>query len=321
MAFFPTTALHIMGAVDCAVLSRQGADAALLAEFLDIVQPQAENALLMGEALGLLEREEPGRPFHARGLLPQILVSCNQARRPCVFRLALEQYEPFALFAHRLAQSHTAQEAARAVRAVVGLAAHREEIASTLTDLGTFSNALEVRAGGLLLPRGREVEDYLSATADVLDDRQSALLFVTRRLGTTASQWVDRVNVLDHLVTAYQRSSLARDDSRAPIMHAGNALESFLEQFATHHAISLAGATGINAKADRLYQANPRRITTKHLNLLKYLGHVRNAADHGIDSETGQTWTITEGTSHEYVHVAMTAISSVVAFLSGTHRI
>ena len=321
MAFYPTTALHVVGAIDCAVLSRDGADKALVASFLDIVDTQAENALLMAESLGLLCRSPAGQKFRPNGLLPKLLVSCNASKRPYVFRLALEQYEPFVFFTNRLTQSQTAQEAARAVKALCTLTVHREEIASTLTDLGTFSSSLRVEAGGLLLPRGRDDEDYLSVTGEVLDDRQTALLFVNRQLGVSASQWIDQANVLDHLVMAYQRAALSHDDSRAPIVHAANAIESVLDQIATHYTVPLAGATGINAKADRLYQAAPRRITTKHLNVLKYLGHVRNAADHGVDHETGHVWAISEGTAFEYIHVAITTVSSLVALINGDYRI
>lgn len=225
------------------------------------------------------------------------------------------------MFAYRLAQTQSAQDAAHAVKTIFNLTAHRQEIASTLTDLGTFSNSLRLEAGGLLVPKADPEDDYLSVTAEVLDDRQSAEIFTARRVGTQATNWVDRTNVLDHLVTAYQRAAAARDDSRLPILHAANAIESFLEQVGGHFTVNLAGATGINAKAERLYQSNPRRITTKHLNLLKYLGHLRNAADHGVDTETGQTWEITESAAVEYVHVAMTAVASIVSYIHNYYRI
>jgi len=321
MDFFPTTALHVVGAIDCSLLSRTGATSILVGEFLDITQDRAGNALLMGESLGLLRRQNPKAPFIANGLLPQILVSCSAKNRPCVFRLALEQYEPFRIFAHRLAQSHTAQEAARAVKSVAQLDAHRDEIANTLSDLGTYSNSLRIEAGGLLTPRGRDDEGYLSVTSEVMDDRQTALLFVTKRIGTRAAQWVDPNSVFEPLVTAYQRSANAHSESRAPIVHAANAVESFLEQFSAARGVSLGGAAGINAKAQALRSSQPPAITTKHLNLMKYLGHVRNAADHGIDPETNQPWEISETTAHEYVHVAMTAISSLVSFHQDTYRI
>lgn len=319
-AVYPTTALHVVGAVDCAVLVREGASKTLLAAFLDVVEPQAENALLMAEALGFLQKTS-GPHFRPKGLLPQLLVTCGPKRRPVAFRLALEQFEPFVLFTQRLFQLESAQDAAKSVKAVYSLLAHREEIASTLTDLGTYSNSLRVEGGGLLLPRGKEDDDYLSVTAEVLDDRQTALLFVSRRLGNQAANWIDRANVLDHLAMAYQRAALVRDDARAPVVHAANAVESFLEQVARNFGASLSGATGINGKADKLYQATPRRITTKHLNLLKYLGHTRNAADHGVDSETGQTWDISEGTALEYIHVAMTTVSSIVGLMNGSYKI
>jgi hypothetical protein len=43
----------------------------------------------------------------------------------------------------------------------------------------------------------------------------------------------------------------------------------------------------------------------------KYLGHVRNAADHGIDQDVGAAWTIRPQTGLEYVHVACSFLVSI----------
>jgi hypothetical protein len=70
----------------------------------------------------------------------------------------------------------------------------------------------------------------------------------------------------------------------------------------------------LNAKADTLAAAN--HLTTKHKFMLKYLGHIRNAADHGVDAEIGRQWDVSEDTCVEYVHVAITTIRCVVAHMN-----
>jgi hypothetical protein len=147
----------------------------------------------------------------------------------------------------------------------------------------------------------------------VIQDRETAVIAVRRRLGDVAAEWINPQDVLDHLVTAYQRLAQTEPDSRARIVHAANAVESFLAQLAAARGINVANAPGLNAKVDSL--ANGHHLTTKHKFILKYLGHVRNAADHGIDSEIGRQWDVSENTSVEYVHVAITAIRSVVEHL------
>ena len=81
---------------------------------------------------------------------------------------------------------------------------------------------------------------------------------------------------------------LLNKSSRAPIVHAGNAVESFLSQLAAHHGVNVQNAHGINAKVDVLAKAN--HLLSKHKFMVKYLGHVRNAADHGVDAEIGTQW-------------------------------
>ena len=75
--------------------------------------------------------------------------------------------------------------------------------------------------------------------------------------------------------------------------------------------VNLQNATGLNAKADTLGRQGA--LTDKHKNMLKYLGHVRNAADHGTDPAVGHAWEISRTTAVEYVHVAMSTIAAIVA--------
>jgi hypothetical protein len=137
------------------------------------------------------------------------------------------------------------------------------------------------------------------------------------RLGEEAVNWIDGPNVLDNLVTAYQCAAVAEQDPRAPIVHGGNAIESFLSQLAAHHTVNVATANGINAKADRLASAS--HLLSKHKFMVKYLGHVRNAADHGVDSEIGTQWDVSPKTAVEYVHVAQSVITAIVAQINSKY--
>ena len=78
-----------------------------------------------------------------------------------------------------------------------------------------------------------------------------------------------------------------------------------------NYGVNIQGANGINAKADRIAQNN--HLTHKHKFMVKYLGHVRNATDHGTDAEIGQTREISKETAIKYVHVTQSVISAIVA--------
>jgi hypothetical protein len=101
------------------------------------------------------------------------------------------------------------------------------------------------------------------------------------------------------------------NDGRGAVVSAGNAVESYVADLAGRVGVGLAGATGINAIIDRLDQANT--LPKKLVFVGKYLGHVRNAADHGVDPDVGASWLIQSSTGTEYVFVACSFLRSTRA--------
>lgn len=309
---YPTTAESIVGATDAALQLPHGVTEEVISQFLDVPPPSARNALKMATQLGLLEEIKAG-VFTPRHPLAAYLVSGSLPARAAILRLVLEQYPPYKTFKQRLAVAGLAPDAATQTRALHQISAHREDILNTFVNLGTYSNSLISEGAGLFKPNEDKPDIFLSVAADAIDSKEAAELQVRRQLGAEASAWVSQQEVLDHLVTAYQRAASAKHDPRAPIVHAGNAIESFLVQLATAATVNLQNASGINAKADALHKA--KTIATKHFNMLKYLGHVRNAADHGTDPDPaiGCTWIIAPSTAVQYVHVAISTIAAIEA--------
>jgi hypothetical protein len=67
----------------------------------------------------------------------------------------------------------------------------------------------------------------------------------------------------------------------------------------------LPGAAGLNAKLERFATVNalPRKL----IFVGKYLGNIRNAADHGLgDPDVAAPWTIQESTGMEFVYAGRT---------------
>jgi hypothetical protein len=288
-------------------------------QILDIPEvPNASNAIRMAEQLGLVASNRAGEyipsfPFAV------YLVTSELQHKAAIIRLVLEQYAPYKTFKTRLKISGLAPEAANQTRAIHNIASHRNEILSTFISLGTYTNSLISEGAGLYKVSENATVDYLSVINEIVQNRESAEQYVRRRMGVEAAEWVDQQEVLSHLVTAYQRAAFVGDDPRAPIVHAGNAVESFLVQVANHFTVNIQNAHGINAKADRIGQAN--NLTTKHKFMIKYLGHVRNAADHGVDQEINQAWDISQHTAIEYVYIAHSVIADMVAYVNNRYVI
>src|SRR5262249_42877948 len=143
-------------------------------------------------------------------------------------------------------------------------------------------------------------ENSLQVLALAAGDHASAEALIRKQLGDSACQLISRDEVIVPLRNALLRAN--GNDPRGAVVEAGNAIESYLVGLAGRTGIGIAGANGINAKLDRLHQAN--WLPTKLVYVGKYLGHVRNAADHGVDVEINAMWTIRRATGLEYVFVA-----------------
>ncbi len=316
---YRTTAEHVIGATDAALQLPEGVNQDIISSFLDIPSDSASNAILMAEQLFLLSKNQAGL-FTTSSPCAMYLCTSIKENKAAILRFVLEQYEPFKTFKFRLEISTgVVAEAATKTRASHYISAHRDVLAATFIDLGTYSNSLTHQGAGLYLGSSFEEKEYLKILDKVIQERESTEAHIRRRIGNVASEWIDNQNVLQNLITAYQKASNAREDSRAPIVHAANAFESFLAQMANHFNVNLQGATGINAIIDKL--ASDHKITKKHKFIAKYLGHVRNATDHGIDQDIGTQWKISENSAIEYVHITQTLIVAIVSYINGTYVI
>lgn len=311
-----TTAEAIVDVIDALLSHGRSVPANTVAQFLDIEQERAEHALKMAAQLGLAS-EQPDGTFNASHPLANYLVTSSDSQKAAILRLILEQYPPYKTFKQRLAVSLAPIRAAHQVKVLYKLETPRDDIKETLVSLGTYTRSLVSRGAGQFdLAEGLDSDaTYMKLQMEVMAERERSELHVRKALGDEAAEWIEPNEVLNHLVTAYQRLS---DDTepRAPILHAGNAFESFLAQIGQHHHVNLKG-NGINAKLDELAGGN--HILKKHCFMAKYLGHVRNGADHGVDPETNHTWEISFDTSIQYVHVAISVIRDIVAYVNGRY--
>lgn len=316
---YPTTAEHIVGATDVVLLKNKGCNIDFVASFLDIPPESAKNACKMAEQLGLVKTNGHGDIFYPDFPFASYLVTSNEQQKSAIMRLVLEQYEPFKTFKNRLIVVGLMQTAAEQTKIFHNLSAHRDVIKDTITSLGTFSQSLVSKGAGLYtiaeLPSERN--EFLLRIKDVVANRERAEIVVRQLLGEKAQSFIDTLDVLEPLITSYQKLSDSKIDPRSPILYAGNSFESFLVQVAKEKGVKLERAHGINAKIDRL--GNEGHILKKHKFMSKYLGHIRNACDHGVDEDIGESWTITEKTSHEYVHVTMSCIANIVESMDGKY--
>ena len=226
----------------------------------------------------------------------------------------LEEYEPFTLFLDRLIATGNATLTAQQIKTLLDLDAHHSDIQETLLSLGQFSQSLVAEGGGVYQRSDPPTDNPLLALAQGCSNNASAEYRICNQIGNHAAEFVSRDMVIIPLANALLRA--VDGDATGAVTSAGNAIESFLTEIASHKTISLSG-TGLNAKAQELKTAGI--LPTKLLNISKYLGHIRNAADHGIDTDIGNDWSIRNSTGLEYVLVACSFIEASIEVIENNN--
>ena len=303
--FWRATAEAVVAAVDAACVSIGPVTPDYVADFAQLTVDNAKAALALGADLGLL-RDANGE-YSPASPLCRALVTSNLQRKATALRLALEDYEPFVTFRERLTATGDASTAARQTKQLLSLTNHHDELKETLVSLGQYSQALVAEGGGVYRPREDSAEYELSALAEGCSSDIAAEHLVRERLGPRALEKVSRDDVVVPLANAVQKAKAK--DGRGAVVSAGNAIESYLSALGGRTGVLLTGKNGINAKAEELSAKG--KLPKKLLNVAKYLGHVRNAADHGVDSEVGSPWSIREATGVEYCFVACSFVAAV----------
>jgi hypothetical protein len=294
--FFPGTAELVVSVVD-AVQVHGAATKEQISKFCDLSDDRAEQGLGLAADLRLIAFDDaiysPIPPLAAFASSP------GDRQKATMLRVVLESYEPFVRFRERLVSSDSADVAANQTRVFLDLDAHREEIKDTLLSLGTYTNALESQGGGRYSAGTVGVEVDITVLSNACADIAGAEQRVRQLIGSEANR-VSREDVVLPLSRAILKANT--NQHREAIGEAGNAVESFIAELAGRMHVALAGAAGINQKLDKFRTAN--NLPKKIVESAKYLGHVRNAADHGIDTDVGVQWDISNVTSQLYPIVA-----------------
>ena len=300
--FFHTTAEQIVAVVDAVCVNRE-TDVGFVERFCDLTNDHAENALGLATDIGFLSLSVSN--YRPTGPFARFLSTFNVDQKAAVLRVMLESYEPFVIFRQRLISTASADKAARQTIAVLNLSAHHEHVKDTLLNLGMYARALKAEGGGKYSHDTTDPITFLQLIADGCTSRISAEQFVRLHLAT-AADFVSR----DEVVVPLSDACMKANDGKASeaVTSAGNAVESYLEELAGRMSVSLSGAAGIIQKLEKFRSGN--NLPKKIIESGKYLGQVRNAADHGIDPDVGVSWQILEDTGKQYVMVACSFIQA-----------
>jgi signal transduction histidine kinase len=303
--FFHSTAEQVVQLAD-AVNVKGEVDQTFLETFCDLSSTQVSNALNLAIDLGLITEHEPSK-YNSSSVLTRFFSTPHDSQKAIALRIALEEYKPFVVFRERLSTTNSADSAAQQTKVLLDLDAHREEVKDTLISLGTYAGAIKIEGGGRYSPSTDALANQLIDLAKACDDLVAAEARIRNQIGERAKE-LDRDEVLVPLANALLKAKALQPSDA--VKDAAIAVESFLARLADRMSVSLNGASGIIQKLDKFRAGN--HLPKKVIESAKYLGQLRNAADHGVDADTAvsSTWRIQDSSGLQYVYIACSFINA-----------
>lgn len=308
-----TTAEDIIGVVDAVLAKSEHCNKSFISEFADISLPQAENALLMASEMGLVAKEVD-ELYNSSSYLARLIVTArNSENKAAILRLVLEQYDPYITFKARFLYTGSLDTAAKQVKSFYGMASGHKEIKNTFINIATYAKAM-INDGAGSYKLNQDDVTYIEILDLALKFKSNDFSALQQQLGADVYEFLDKTNVFSPLVDAYSKIQATTIEPKPIVLYAGNAFESFLQQIANEYNISLSGKSGIIQKSNALSGV----LSKKHRGMIDYIGHVRNAADHGTDAdEDGKTWNISTDTALLYPILVVSIIKDIYYYQHG----
>jgi hypothetical protein len=314
--FHTATAEQLINVIEAVTLKSKPTDIQFVENFCDISHSIATSALDLAVDLGFLK--ENSSMYETNSFLCNLLITPSDRQKAAILRLQLESYNPFICFRERLKNTHSLEEAARNVKNLFDLDENWQGVKDTLISLGTYSNTIQSKGSGVYTPSIESYETYLYLAIAGCQELTNAEQTVRELIGDSCCASLSYTEMIKPLSRAMVYAS-KKEQSRNVILHAGNAIDDFLNYYGNQVNLNVSSKTGINAKIDFLKQN--KKLPKKLAAIGNYLGHIRNAADHGTDPETQHQWIIRSQTSVEYVFIACTFIKDCLTLNRGQYEL
>ena len=304
-----TTAEDVVGVIDAILAKPNECTKEFVSEFADISIAQTVNALQMAEQLNLISHNSATGFFASQSYLARLIVSSrDDNHKAAIMRLVLEQYEPFVTFKTRYSFSDSIDLACKQVKTLYSMSSSYRDIKNSIISIATYSKAM-INDGANSYFLNQDDVSYIEILELALKFKATDDNALRNHLGDKTCNFLDIERVFNPLSDAYSKIQNISTDSKTPILYAGNAFESFLQQIADKHAISLTGKNGIGQKSDALSVI----LSKKHRGMINYIVQVRNAVDHGADSdEGGRIWGVSEETANIFPMLVATIIKDIL---------
>lgn len=283
-----------------------------LGKYAGFARSTARKAVPTLETLGILKRDSDG-PFKVT--VDGVTRGLSDDSKEQIIRRALLGFRPFEMMIEGLALGESQHDAIRKAILLLNLPKSDSSKFDLLLrwagDLGIIETANdEMRLVAELSP---ERADELGALSpDDVESEAKARLFNARRLGRSASNYLDEVDrgLLADALLKYE------SDPRKSIDASGQAMEDFLRHVADERALGAEAKkqSGSGQLANLLYTKGV--IHNHQQKLVDATATIRNATAHRKDKKTLAPWELTPFGAFAALSMTLTAIASIHTYIS-----
>jgi len=308
-----TTAEDILFVIDAAYAKPEDCDSKFICDFTDLSESQVKNALHMAQEFSLVTFDSNTSTYKGNSSLARLMLSTRtEEQKAAIMWLILDQYEPYRVFKDRLMRNDTLDQAAKKVKAIFDMKLSSSEIKETITNIATYSKAI-INNGARNYKLNQDETSHIDILERVLYNKANDNNILLSLLGERIYDDLNKETIIVPLLDAFSKIQATPTDGKSIILYAANAFESFLVQLGSERNISLIGKNGIIAKSNML------SFSKKHKGMIEYLGHVRNASDHGADpSENNTSWAVYDETAKIYPFVVVNLIKAIKEYENTT---
>lgn len=308
-----TTAEDILFVIDAVYAKPENCNSKFICDFTDLSESQVKNALHMAQEFSLVTFDSNTSTYKGNSSLARLMLSTRtEEQKAAIMWLILDQYEPYRVFKDRLMRNDTLDQAAKKVKAIFDMKLSSSEIKETITNIATYSKAI-INNGARNYKLNQDETSHIDILERVLYNKANDNNILLSLLGERIYDDLNKETIIVPLLDAFSKIQATPTDGKSIILYAANAFESFLVQLGSERNISLIGKNGIIAKSNML------SFSKKHKGMIEYLGHVRNASDHGADpSENNTSWAVYDETAKIYPFVVVNLIKAIKEYENTT---
>jgi hypothetical protein len=305
----------ILAAAEAVYYLRPDFDIQKIATYIGTTsEATARGALEGAKLLGFLI-EAPNGTYLPEGRILHLQTHADGLARRMLFRVRLEEFRSFQVFKERVLCGDSALESAKKVKLLQDIETEVTKVKDIFQQWGLYGQSFSQDQIGNLVCSSEEglTPAYLLKVRASIASAEQARVFMQARIGEDYFRQLP-AEVVDSFSSAMVRCH-ARHEPKPEIMFAiGTSMEKFLSFIAAKAspAVDLLGTNGMVQMAERLRSRDV--LTRKHFGLIQAVGAVRNAADHGVDTDIDKVWTLTYEAILDAGLIALDAVRSIMSW-------